>query len=97
MPIETTVFDAANYLDSPETIAAYIEAVLEDGDPSLIASALGDVARAKGVTQIAKDAGLSRDSLYKSLREGGNPTLSTFLGVLRSLGLSITVQPTKIA
>lgn len=96
MPVETTIFDPAEYLDSPEMIAAYIEAVLEEGDPSLIAAALGDVAKAKGMSQIAKEAGVSRDSLYKSLKEGGNPTLTTVVGVLRSLGLSLSVQPAKV-
>jgi probable addiction module antidote protein len=95
MAIETTLFDPAEYLDSPEMIAAYLEAVLEEGDPSLIAAALGDIAKAKGMTQIAKDAGVSRDSLYKSLKEGGNPTLATVVNVLRSLGLSLSVQPTR--
>jgi probable addiction module antidote protein len=95
MALETTLFDPAEYLDSPEMIAAYLEAVLEDGDPSLIAAALGDVAKAKGMTQIAKDAGVSRDSLYKSLKEGGNPTLATVVNVLRSLGLNLSVQPAR--
>lgn len=95
MVLETTLFDPAEYLDSPEMIAAYLEAVLEDGDPSLIAAALGDVAKAKGMSQIAKDAGVTRDSLYKSLKEGGNPTLATLVNVLRSLGLTLSVQPAK--
>jgi probable addiction module antidote protein len=95
MALETTLFDPAEYLDSPEMIAAYLEAVLEDGDPSVIAAALGDVAKAKGMSQIAKDAGVTRDSLYKSLKEGGNPTLATVVNVLRSLGLTLSVQPAK--
>lgn len=95
MALKTTLFDLAEYLDSPEMIASYLEAVLEDGDPALIAAALGDVAKAKGMTQIAKDAGVTRDSLYKSLKEGGNPTLSTVVNVLRSLGLTLSVQPSK--
>lgn len=95
MTIETTPFDPAEYLDSPEMIAAYLEAVLEEGDASLIAAALGDIAKAKGMSQIAKDAGVSRDSLYKSLRGGGNPTLATLVGVLRSLGLHLSVEPDR--
>jgi len=95
MALETTLFDPAEYLDSPEMIAAYLEAVLEEGDPSLIAAALGDVAKAKGMSQIAKDAGVSRDSLYKSLKEGGNPTLGTFVNVLHSLGLNLSVRPMR--
>lgn len=95
MALKTTLFDPAEYLDSPEMIAAYIEAVAEEGDPSLLAAALGDVAKAKGMSQIAMDAGVTRDSLYKSLKEGGNPTLATVVNVLRSLGLTLSVQPAK--
>ena len=95
MAIETTPFDTADYLDSPEMIAAYLEAVLEDGDPSLIAAALGNIARAKGMARIARDAGVTRDSLYKSLKEGGNPTISTFIGVLKGLGMGLSVHPLK--
>ena len=92
MKAKTTLFDAAEYLDSPEMIVAYIDAALETGDAAFIATALGDVAKAKGMTQIAKEAGVTRDSLYKSLKEGGNPTLATVLGVMKSLGLNLTVQ-----
>lgn len=95
MTIETSLFDPAEYLDSPEMIAAYLEAVLDEGEASEIAAALGDIAKAKGMSQIARDAGVSRDSLYKSLKQGGNPTLATVVNVLRSLGLSLSVQPTK--
>jgi probable addiction module antidote protein len=97
MAIETTPFDTAEYLDSPEMIAAYLEAVLEEGDSSMIAVALGNIARAKGMAQIARDAGVTRDSLYKSLKEGGNPTISTFLGVLKGLGMGLSVHPLNAA
>ena len=89
MALATTLFDAAEYLDTPEAMAAYLDAALETGNPEFIAAALGDIAKAKGMSQIAKDAGVSRDSLYKSLREGGNPTLATFLGVMKSIGLGL--------
>ena len=92
MGLETTAFDAADYLDTPEAIAAYIDAALETGDAAFIAAALGDVARAKGMTHLAKTSGVTRDSLYKSLKNGGNPTLSTFVGVLSSLGLELHVR-----
>lgn len=92
MAIETTKWDAADYLDSPEMIAAYIDAALEDGDPAVIAAALGDVARAKGMTEIAKKTGITREGLYKALSAEGDPKLTTFLSVIKSLGLQITVR-----
>jgi len=93
MPLETTKWDSAEYLKSREDIAAYLEAVFEDGDPSLIAYALGQVARAEGMTQIAKEAGLSRESLYRSLSADGNPEMATVLKVLSALGLRLAVEP----
>ena len=93
MALETTKWDAADILDSPEMIAAYIDAALEDGDPALIAAALGDVARAKGMSKIAKETGVTREGLYKALSAEGDPRLTTFLGVIKSLGLHITVRP----
>jgi probable addiction module antidote protein len=92
MALETTKWDAADYLDSPEMIAAYIDAALEDGDPALIAAALGDVARAKGMSQVAREAGVTREGLYKALSADGDPRLTTFLGVIKSLGLQLTVR-----
>lgn len=87
--LKTTVWDAAEYLDNPEAVAAYLEAAFEDGDPSLIAAALGDVARAQGMTQLASQAGVTREALYKALSPNGDPRLSTFLGVMRALGIKI--------
>lgn len=92
MAIETKIWDPAERLTSPDAIAAYLEAVFEDGDPALIAAALGDIARAKGMTEIAKAAGVTRDTLYKSLTKDGDPRLSTFLGVTRALGLKIQLE-----
>jgi probable addiction module antidote protein len=89
--IKTIPWDSAAYLKSDEDIARYLEAVFEDGDPSLVAAALGDVARAKGMSQIAQRAGLGRESLYKALSTDGNPEFATVLRVMRALGLKIKV------
>jgi probable addiction module antidote protein len=70
-------------------MAGYLEAALEDGDPALVAAALGDIAKAKGMTDVAEDAGLGRESLYKALSSGGNPRLSTVLRVVKALGLRL--------
>ena len=70
-------------------MAAYLEAAFEDGDPALIAAALGDIARAKGMSQIARETGLGRESLYKALSPDGNPEFSTVLKVVRALGLRL--------
>tara|TARA_B100000614_G_C14203912_1_gene351010 strand:+ start:160 stop:477 length:318 start_codon:yes stop_codon:yes gene_type:complete len=86
-------FDAADYLDTPEDIAFYLEAVLEDGDPALIAAALGDVARSKGMSAVSRQAGVTREALYKALSENGDPKLSTLIGVLKALGLQLAVRP----
>ena len=93
MPLETTKWDTTKYLKSKEDIAAYLEAVFEDGDPALVAHALGEIARAEGMTQVAKAAGLSRESLYKALSAAGNPELSTVLKVMKALGLTLSVRP----
>ena len=84
-------FDAADYLDSEEAIAAYLNAIMEENDDALLASALGDIAKARGMTQIAKDAGIGRESLYKALREGANPRYDTIAKVIQALGLRLTV------
>lgn len=86
-------FDAADYLESEEQCAAYLEAALEEGDSKLIAAALGDIARAKGMTQVAREAGVSRESLYRSLSETGNPEFSTVLKVIKALGLKLVPTP----
>lgn len=93
MAIETTKWDGAEHLDTPEAIAAYLEAAFEDGDPKVITHALGNVARAKGISQIAKDAGVTRAGLYKALSADGDPRLTTLLGVFKSLGLAVSVHP----
>jgi probable addiction module antidote protein len=90
MSIKTTLWDVTEYLDSSESIAEYLEAAFEDGDPALIAAALGDVARAMGMTQLAGKAGVTREALYKALSPTGDPRLSTFLGVMKGLGIKLT-------
>lgn len=89
--IKVKPFDPAKYLDDDEAIAAYIEEAIDIGDPAFIADALGVVARAKGMGQIAKDAGLSRESLYKALSADGNPEFGTILKVMKALGLRLSV------
>jgi probable addiction module antidote protein len=88
----TRPFDAAEYLDSAEAVATYLELAFEDGDPALIADALGTVARAKGMTEVARKTGLSRESLYKALSAEGNPEFATILKVMRALDLKITAR-----
>jgi probable addiction module antidote protein len=91
VPIETTKWDVQDYLKTPEERVAYLEAAFEDGDPKLISIALGDVARSMGMTKVAKEAGITREALYKALSDKGDPKLSTLLGVLKALGLRVTV------
>jgi probable addiction module antidote protein len=90
--LKTTVFDAAAYLDNNEAIGAYLEDALTSGDPQFIARAIGTVARARGMAQIAKKAGLSRESLYKALSGDGNPEFGTVVKVMRAMGLKFTVS-----
>lgn len=87
--LKTTVWDPAESLSSSAAIAAYLGAAFEDGDPALIAAALGDVARAQGMTQLASQAGVTREALYKALSPTGDPRLSTLVGVMKALGLRI--------
>ncbi|MCB2020662.1 MAG: putative addiction module antidote protein [Rhizobacter sp.] len=91
--IATTLWDPAEHLASEEDMVAYLEAALEEGDPNLIAAALGDIARAKGMTQVAREAGLGRESLYKALSPAGNPAFGTILKVVAALGLQLHASP----
>lgn len=93
MPTKTRQFDPATYLDSGEAIAAYLSEAVASNDPAFIADSLGVVARARGMTKVARDAGLSRESLYRALSPDGNPELSTLLRVLDVLGLRLSVRP----
>jgi len=88
---KTIVWNTEDHLETPEDIAAYLEAVFEDGDTDLIAHALGAVARSKGMTEIARRTGLGRQSLYKALSPEGQPEFETVLKVVRALGLKLTV------
>lgn len=88
--IKTRKWDVVEHLKTKKDMAAYLEAVLEDGDPALISAALGDIARAKGgIAKIARETGLGRESLYKALSPDGNPEFSTILKVMRALGLRL--------
>ena len=89
--VKTIPWDVTKHLKSEEDIANYLEAAFEDGDPSLVAAALGDVARAKGMSHIAEAAGLGRESLYKALSPEGNPEFATVLKVVQALGLRLKV------
>lgn len=90
-----TRYDVAEHLRTPEEMAAYLEACIEesDGDPAFIARALGDIARAKGMTMVAKEAGLSRESLYKALSGKRSPEFGTILKVMNAVGLKFRAQP----
>jgi probable addiction module antidote protein len=90
-------YDTVDYLKSEADIAAYLEAVMEDGDPSLIAAALGDIARARSITQLARDTQMSREGLYKALSGEGNPSFATILKVAKALGLKVSFQPASAA
>jgi probable addiction module antidote protein len=91
MARQTRPWDAAATLKTREDVAAYLDAVLDDGDPDLLKAALGDIARAEGMTEIARAAGVGRANLYKALSPDGNPELATVAKVLRALGLRLTV------
>lgn len=90
-------FDAAKYLTDDEAVAEYMNAVLEAEDPDLLLLALGDVARARGMAQVAKDAGLGRESLYKALAPGAKPRFDTVLKVARALGVRLTAHAVEHA
>ncbi|PZV04617.1 MAG: putative addiction module antidote protein [Cyanobium sp.] len=90
---ETTIWDPVNHFTTSEAMAAYLEAAFEDGDPSLVAAALGDIARPKGIMQIAREAGMGRESLYKALSSSINPELATVLKVISALGLQLHASP----
>ena len=90
--IKTRVFDPVNYLNSDEDIAAYLAAVVEDGDSAMLAAALGDVARARNMAQLARDTGLTREGIYKALSGQGNPSLDTVMKVMKALGLKFNVE-----
>ena len=93
MPIQTEEFDPTRYLKTDEAIAAYLQDAVESGDPRVVAACLGDVARAKGMTDLARETGLSRESLYRSLSGQGNPELATLMKVIEAMGLQLRFEP----
>jgi probable addiction module antidote protein len=98
MPRKTRIaelpeFDASRYLDGEAAIAEYLSAILEEGDAALLAAALGDVARARGMTEIARASGLSREALYKALRADAQPRFETVARVCKALGVRLVAQP----
>jgi probable addiction module antidote protein len=93
--IATRPWDVVEHLKTEEDMAAYLEAALEDGDPALISAALGDIARSRGMTEIARETGLGRESLYKALSPEGNPEFATVLKVIKALQMKLHVEATK--
>lgn len=91
-PTQLPVFDAAEYLDSEEAVAEYLTAMIEEGDPAMLAAALGDIARARGMSEIAKAAGLTREALYKALRPNAQPRFDTVSRVCAALGVRLVAQ-----
>lgn len=95
MPLKTRRWDPAEHLDSPEAIAAYLDAVIEDGDPALFTAALGDVARARGMTFVARETGLAREALYRALSSDGRPEFTTVMKVMKALGVRLSSVPVE--
>jgi len=95
MSLKTTPFDAAEYLSTPEAVAAYLNDAIASGDAEELIVALGTVARVKGMTVIARDTGLGRESLYKALSKSSNPAFVTISRVMASLGLRMAVEPAR--
>jgi len=89
---ELPEFDAAEYLESDADVAAYLTAVLEENDAALLAAALGDIARSRGMTQVAKESGISREALYKALRPGSHPRFDTVHRVCTALGVRLVAE-----
>jgi len=93
MPVTTIPFDSSRYLETEEDVAHYLDAVLEDNDSALLGHALGLIARARGMTEIAKETGLAREALYRALSAQGNPELAMVMKVMKALGLRLSVTP----
>ena len=96
MAIKATKWDVSEYLETEEDIAAYLNAVMEEGDLALLQAAIGDIAKARGMTSIAREAGVGRESLYKSLSANGNPSFQTIAKVADALGLQVSFQPATV-
>jgi probable addiction module antidote protein len=95
MPLETTRFDVLDHLKTVKKQIAYLEAALDQDDPSFIATAIGDIARARGVSKFSRETGLSREAIYKAFRPGGNPTIETVNKAMQALGLRLKLAPSK--
>lgn len=95
--VNVSKFDAVQYLDSEEMMAAYLEAAMEDQNPDVFLAALADVAKARGIAQLAKDTGLGRESLYKSLAPGAKPRFETIMKITKSLGIPLRIQASRQA
>jgi probable addiction module antidote protein len=91
MTLKTTAYDTADYLNSEKAIVAYLKLAFEEGDAADIRVALGNVAKARGMTGLSKETGVAREALYKALGKDGNPTLDTLLAVTRALGVKLSV------
>jgi probable addiction module antidote protein len=91
MAIKTQPWDAAEFLGEEADIRHYLEAAFEDGDPAVIRAAFGDVARARGITALARESGVARETLYKAFSENGNPTLDTLMKVTKALGVKLAI------
>lgn len=94
MTIKLTKWDIQDHIKTPERQAGYLEAVLEDGDLTLLAAALGDIARARGASKLAEKSGFSRQTIYKQLRAGGNPRLDTLAKLIEALGIKLHISAT---
>ena len=93
---KTKPYETAEYLETEEDMAAYLQAALREDDPALVIHALGNIARARGMSQIAHDTGLCRESLYKALSPEGNPEFATVLKVVQALGIELHAEPTHV-
>ncbi len=96
MTIELKTYDVAEHLDNEEEIHLYLEAAFEDGDPAIIKNAIANVIRARGMTSLSREAGVSREALYKAFAESGNPTLDTLMKVTRALGVRLAIAPLEL-
>ena len=92
MAVETFPFDAADAIDTPEEQAALLAEAFASGDPSVVTAALGVIARARGISQVSRETGLSREALYKATGPEGNPTLATLMGIMKVTGLELSAQ-----
>ena len=91
--VKMSNFDAVDYLDSEEMMAEYLTAAMEDANPDVFLAALSDVAKARGIAQLAKDTGLGRESLYKTLAPGAKPRFDTIMKITKALGIPLVVKP----